>query len=177
MSLVIGNSIVLSLYGNILSNDEQKKLNSINDIFTFCFLFELIIKIMALGVIEYFSDISNHLDIIVVICGLIDIEISTYFKDTKSNAIKSIKIFRVLRILRLFKNIKTMKRILHGIVGSLSKIIYVLIILVLFILIYMILGMSLILNDNLLRGHLNAFYLVFQILSIENWNSILYQIF
>lgn len=135
---------------------------------------------MGLGITEYFSDVTNYLDLLVVGCGLIDIEIRNYYPSsngsTSNSAIKSIKIFRVLRIMRLSRNMKTMRRIMTGIYDSLLKILYVLILLVVFILIYMILGMSLLKEDSLFSKHLNAFYIVFQILTVENWNSILYEL-
>jgi hypothetical protein len=141
-------------------------------------------KLIGLGIIGYFSDITNYLDLIVVICGLVDIELRKLYPTTGSikqqrvvniSLIKGIRIFRVLRIIRLLRNMKTMRRIMYGIYDSVLKIIYVLLLLVIFLLIYMNFGMSVLKGGVELSEHLNAFYLVFQILSIENWNSILYE--
>ena len=144
ISIVIGNSIVLSLFGNTFP--ETTNLDLANDIFTYLFLVEFSMKLMGFGVSEYFSDISNYLDLIVVVSGLIDIELRNFYMDWLSNHpnpfAKFIRILRVIRIMRLLRNMKAMRRILHGIYNSLLKIIYVLSLLILFILIYMILGMS-----------------------------------
>lgn len=183
--IVVGNSIVLSLYGDLFANS-QDSLENANDAFTYLFLCEFIMKFIGLGFIEYFSDVTNYLDLIVVICGLIDIQLRTVFPtNTRSinqqrvmniSLIKGIRIFRVLRIIRLLRNMKTMRRIMYGIYDSLLKIFSVLILLVIFLLIYMNFGMSVLKGSLSLSEHLNAFYLVFQVLSIENWNSVLYEL-
>ena len=144
-------------------------------------------KIVALGVIEYFSDISNYIDLVVVICGVLDIELRRLYPTTgltitqqkvvNISLIKGIRIFRVLRIVRLLRTMRTMRKIMQGIFRSLMKIIYVFLLLILFILIYMIFGMSILKGDPNLNSHINSFYLVFQILTTEAWNIALYKLY
>ena len=181
--IVIANSIVLSLHGDVMI-ERQSQLESLNDIFTYLFLVEFLLKIIGLGITEYLTDISNYIDMMVVISGLIDIELRRIYPQSKQSqshygnipVMKIIKIFQVLRILKILKNMKIMRNILIGIYESLVKIFYVFVLLTVFILIYMILGMSVIKESESLSEHLNAFYLVFQILTIENWNSALYEL-
>ncbi len=181
--IVIANSVVLSLYGDVMI-ERQSELESLNDIFTYLFLVEFLLKLIGLGITEYLTDNSNYIDMMVVISGLIDIELRNIYPQNKQSqsyygnipVIKIIKIFQVLRILKILKNMTIMRNILIGIYDSLVKIFYVFVLLTVFILIYMILGMSVIKESESLSEHLNAFYLVFQILTIENWNSALYEL-
>ena len=182
--IVISNSIVLSLHGDIMI-ERQSQLESANDVFTYLFLAEFLLKIIGLGITQYLTDISNYIDMMVVISGLIDIELRSIYpssmivsQNIQGNVpiMKMIKIFQVLRILKILKNMNIMRNILLGIYESLVKIFYVFVLLTVFILIYMILGISVIKESESLSEHLNAFYLVFQILTIENWNSSLYEL-
>ena len=171
ITVVITNSIVLSLSGNLLSKDKQSGLELTNDLFTYIFLAEFSMKIIGLGLLEYFSDITNYFDLIVVVCGLVDIELRKILEKNQIgktliqqerivlnfSIVKVIRIFRVLRLLRLLRGMKTMKRVMQGIYNSLEKIMYVLILLIIFIFIYMILGMSLIKGSVTLSDHINSF--------------------
>ncbi len=87
-----------------------------------------------------------------------------------------IKIFRICRVFRLakvLKRVKTMRSIINGISRSISNILYTVCLLFLFIIIYILLGMSLLNDIEDLKTFLNAFYIVFQVLTMENWNFLL----
>jgi hypothetical protein len=87
------------------------------------------------------------------------------------------RIFRVLRLIKVLSRMKLMSLIIVSIKRALANVAYIICILLMFILIFELLGMSL-LNGNIkYQSFLIAFYTTFQILTVENWNSILYQLF
>lgn len=49
----------------------------LNDIFTFCFIVEMIIKLIGLGFREYARDSFNIFDAVVVILSIVDIVITS----------------------------------------------------------------------------------------------------
>ena len=49
----------------------------LNDIFTFCFIVEMVIKLIGLGFREYARDSFNIFDAVVVILSIVDIVITS----------------------------------------------------------------------------------------------------
>jgi len=78
-------------------------LEIINEIITFIFIAELIIKITVLGFVAYFSNNWNRFDFIIVLTSLVDI----YFLIAKdedfstANLLRTLQILRILRIIRV----------------------------------------------------------------------------
>jgi len=88
-----------------------------------------------------------------------------------------LKIFRILRVFRLAKvlrRVKAMRKILLGINKSINNIMFTIILLFLFIIIYVLLGMSIMTMIPDFTGFMNAFFAIFQVLTQENWNDLLY---
>jgi hypothetical protein len=69
-----------------------------------------------------------------------------------------------------------MRIIIVSIKKSLTNVTYIIIILILFILIFQLLGMSLLYQNRHYQTFLEAFYTTYQILTLENWDSIFYEI-
>ncbi len=96
-----------------------------NTIFTFLFLAEFLVKVMAQGLIftskAYLRESGwNVLDTIVLILGLIDQ--SGVFK---GNVGRIAKLARALRPLRLMMRVKAMRIILNTLIGTLGPVLYV----------------------------------------------------
>lgn len=71
-----------------------------NEIFTWSFLLEMIVKLIGLGPNNYIKDRYNLFDAIIVIISLIDWAI-TRIPDLESGPL--LNGFRALRLLRIFK--------------------------------------------------------------------------
>ena len=70
--LIIANTFVLALDGYPRDFEREKIAQALNDIFSWCFVAEMIIKIIGLGFREYTRDTFNIFDAILVIISLID---------------------------------------------------------------------------------------------------------
>jgi hypothetical protein len=88
--------------------------------------------------------------------------------------LKVFRIFRVFRIAKVLRRIKAMRNIINGIFKSLNNIISTIALLFLFIIIFILLGRSLLTTIPDFNDFLSTFYIVFQILTLENWNVLLY---
>ena len=182
---VILNTIVLSIDHYGISNELSNTLSIINTCFTYIFLVEMMVKLLAKGIRNYFKDYMNYFDAVVVIVSIIELIFVSGEKSTLSafRIIRVFRIFRVVRVARLFRYLQSMTLIMKVISGSLSKFIYIALLLLLFTVIYTLLGMQVFRgNFNFPEGkprsnfdsfH-NSFISTFQVLSIENWQSILY---
>ena len=189
--IVIGNGITMSLVGNILSESQMQVVESVNATFTIFFLVEFLIKVIGLGLASYYSDSMNILDFLIVLFGMVDYELSNYISNIaigldnngkvqlrkKFNILNIVKIFRSLRLLKILKKLKTMKKILNGVMETIGNVMYLLALIAMFILIYMLVGMALMSEDNNFKTLISAFFLVFDIMTVENWNNYLYSFY
>lgn len=182
--MVVLNTIVLSLNHYGIDPDMELALNNLNYAFTMVFVAETALKVIGLGIRGYFKDRLHLFDLSIVVFSLIELMLTgskTVFSAFR--AIRILKTFRVLRVARLFRYLQPLARILKVIGTSVSKIIYLALLLLLFIIIFALVGMEIFGGKfNFEEGHsranfdtfYNAFITVFQILTMENWQIVLY---
>ena len=185
LSIVILNSIILSLEGNLLRPEYLLNVKYLNIAFNLIFLLEYIIKFVGLTPLVYYSDAFSYLDTAIIAFTIIDMatpdDNSGTFeaKRTVSSQLAFFRVFRIFRVIRLAKvlrKLKSMRIIIVSIKKSLTNVTYIIIILILFILIFQLLGMSLLYQNRHYQTFLEAFYTTYQILTLENWDSIFYEI-
>uniref|UniRef100_A0A8C5C9D1 Voltage-dependent N-type calcium channel subunit alpha n=1 Tax=Gadus morhua TaxID=8049 RepID=A0A8C5C9D1_GADMO len=114
--------------------------------FTGVFTFELVIKMVDLGILlhpgAYFRDLWNILDFVVVSGALV----AFAFSGTKGKDISTIKSLRVLRVLRPLKTIKRLpklKAVFDCVVNSLKNVLNILIVYILFMFIFAVIAVQL----------------------------------
>ncbi|XP_062400013.1 calcium channel, voltage-dependent, N type, alpha 1B subunit, a [Sardina pilchardus] len=121
-------------------------LKYLDYVFTGVFTFEMVIKMVDLGLIlhpgSYFRDLWNILDFIVVSGALV----AFAFTGTKGKDISTIKSLRVLRVLRPLKTIKRLpklKAVFDCVVNSLKNVLNILIVYILFMFIFAVIAVQL----------------------------------
>ncbi|XP_053596922.1 voltage-dependent calcium channel type A subunit alpha-1 [Microplitis demolitor] len=151
-------------------------------VFLGLFMCEMFIKMYALGPRIYFESSFNRFDC-VVICGSI---FEVIWSAVKSGSF-GLSVLRALRLLRIFKVTKywaSLRNLVISLLNSMRSIISLLFLLFLFILIFALLGMQLFGGQfNFPTGtpptNFNTFPIalltVFQILTGEDWNEVMYQ--
>ncbi|XP_071401812.1 calcium channel, voltage-dependent, N type, alpha 1B subunit, a, partial [Centroberyx affinis] len=125
--------------------------------FTGVFTFEMVIKMVDLGLLlhpgGYFRDLWNILDFIVVSGALVAFAFSSFMgsqqgvtRGTKGKDISTIKSLRVLRVLRPLKTIKRLpklKAVFDCVVNSLKNVLNILIVYILFMFIFAVIAVQL----------------------------------
>ncbi|XP_063223249.1 voltage-dependent calcium channel type A subunit alpha-1 [Bacillus rossius redtenbacheri] len=151
-------------------------------VFLGLFMMEMFIKVYALGPRIYFESSFNRFDC-VVICGSIFEVIWTAVKQASFG----LSVLRALRLLRIFKVTKywsSLRNLVISLLNSMRSIISLLFLLFLFILIFALLGMQLFggqfnFEEETPPTNFNTFPIalltVFQILTGEDWNEVMYQ--
>ncbi|EFN73328.1 Voltage-dependent L-type calcium channel subunit alpha-1C [Camponotus floridanus] len=151
-------------------------------VFLALFMMEMFIKVYALGPRTYFESSFNRFDCI-VICGSIFEVIWSALK-SGSFGLSVLRALRLLRIFKVTKYWKSLRNLVISLLSSMRSIISLLFLLFLFILIFALLGMQLFGGQfNFERGtpptNFNTFPIalltVFQILTGEDWNEVMYQ--
>ena len=184
--IVITNSIIMALDGNMFTPESYSNLNITNYIFNGIFIAEFLMKLVGLGPIVYFSDPFTYLDFFIIIFAIIDMTgSSSSSADTigsnkaltsQLSFLRVFRIFRVLRLTKILRKLKSMRLIIVSIQKSVINLLYILMILLMFILIFQLLGMSL-LNGNIrYQSFMISFYTTFQVLTVESWNKLLYEL-
>ena len=173
------NTVALAMDHYGIEKSVEDTLNDLNLIFTIIFCFEMGLKILGLGFFGYLLDPMNYLDGSIVILSIIEITVLNDGNNAISafRTVRIFRTFRVLRVARLIRALKSMQEIISVIGRSISSFMYLAMLLVLFMFIYALLGIQLfgtIPNISYFNNFLNAFMSVFQIMTLENWQGVLY---
>lgn len=188
--IVIFNIVTMLLAGNLFSLESQDVIKFLNLGFNCIFIFEFVCKFIGLGPIIYFSDAFTYLDTLIIALAILDLtnlnvdDIQTITSSTQKEKklssqfafFKVFRIFRVLRIAKILRRIKSFRKILVGIKNSLDNVAYNSLILLIFLIIFQLLGMSFLSQDENYQSFFASFYITFQLLTIENWNSVLFKL-
>ncbi|KAH0520126.1 Voltage-dependent L-type calcium channel subunit alpha-1C [Microtus ochrogaster] len=147
------------------------------------FTIEMLLKMYGLGLRQYFMSIFNRFDCFVVCSGILEILL------VESGAMSplGISVLRCIRLLRLFKITKywtSLSNLVASLLNSIRSIASLLLLLFLFIIIFALLGMQLFggrydFEDTEVRrsnfdNFPQALISVFQVLTGEDWNSVMY---
>eukprot|EP00795_Rhopilema_esculentum_P010830 gene10830-19646_t len=150
-------------------------------VFISFFFSEMCLKLYGLGPRMYFKSQFNTFDCVVVCAGVLEIILSRV-----SNTQMGISVLRALRLLRLFKFTRywgSLKNLIASLLSSMKSILSLLFLLFLFILIFALLGMQIFGGSfaeqippprTNFDDFFNAMLAVFQILTGEDWNTVMY---
>uniref|UniRef100_A0AAR2JTS2 Voltage-dependent N-type calcium channel subunit alpha n=1 Tax=Pygocentrus nattereri TaxID=42514 RepID=A0AAR2JTS2_PYGNA len=141
------SSIALAAEDPVQANAPRNNvLKYLDYVFTGVFTFEMVIKMVDLGLLlhpgSYFRDLWNILDFIVVSGALV----AFAFSGTKGKDISTIKSLRVLRVLRPLKTIKRLpklKAVFDCVVNSLKNVLNIFIVYILFMFIFAVIAVQL----------------------------------
>lgn len=187
---VLLNTITLSMDKYGIEEEMSNFLYISNKWFTYTFLFEFLTKLMAIGVNKYCADAMNLLDGSVVLLSMVEEMSEILLKNSEGGGslsslktIRMLRTFRVFRIARLLRALQSMQTILGVMARSYKSFIYITALMFLFVFIFMLLGMNIYggkfgTGEDVPRGNFDspaiAFITVFQILTMENWQSVMF---
>ncbi|XP_046729276.1 voltage-dependent L-type calcium channel subunit alpha-1C isoform X3 [Silurus meridionalis] len=152
-----------------------------NKVLLALFTGEMLLKMYSLGLQAYFVSLFNRFDGFVVCGGILE----TILVETKIMSPLGISVLRCVRLLRIFKITRywnSLSNLVASLLNSVRSIASLLLLLFLFIIIFSLLGMQLFGGkfnfDDTRRSTFDNFpqslLTVFQILTGEDWNSVMY---
>uniref|UniRef100_A0A3Q0KBR4 Voltage-dependent calcium channel type A subunit alpha-1 n=1 Tax=Schistosoma mansoni TaxID=6183 RepID=A0A3Q0KBR4_SCHMA len=151
-------------------------------VFLGLFIIEMLLKVYGLNIRIYFESSFNIFDCVVIIGSLFEI-IWGFFHPDASFGISVLRALRLLRIFKVTRYWASLRNLVLSLLNSMRSIISLLFLLFLFILIFALLGMQLFGGDfNFDEGRptqnfdtfVKALLTVFQILTGEDWNTVMY---
>ncbi|XP_051911468.1 voltage-dependent L-type calcium channel subunit alpha-1C isoform X8 [Hippocampus zosterae] len=152
-----------------------------NKVLLALFTGEMLLKMYSLGLQAYFVSLFNRFDSFVVCGGILE----TILVETKIMSPLGISVLRCVRLLRIFKITRywnSLSNLVASLLNSVRSIASLLLLLFLFIIIFSLLGMQLFGGkfnfEETRRSTFDNFpqslLTVFQILTGEDWNSVMY---
>ncbi|XP_033624024.1 sodium channel protein type 10 subunit alpha isoform X3 [Fukomys damarensis] len=120
----------------------QALLEYTDRVFTFIFVFEMLLKWVAYGFKKYFTNAWCWLDFLIVNISLISL-IAKILKYSDMASIKALRTLRALRPLRALSRFEGMRVVVDALVGAIPSIVNVLLVCVIFWLIFSIMGVNL----------------------------------
>lgn len=192
--LIVLNTITLGMEHYNMSTSERSFLNSANLVFTVAFTVELVLKVIGLGPRQYAKDFFNLFDFVIVTISLVELIIDS--EGGGKSGLGALRTFRLMRIFKLARSWKNLRKLLHTILLSIMDVTNAAILLVIIMFIFTLLGMQLFggrwtanffCDDpsdydaciaDTPRPNFDSFWwgfvTVFQVLTGENWNELLY---
>ena len=183
LGVVIINSFFMALDGNLLKPEVLERMNISYYIFNAIFILEYIVKFIGLSPIIYYSDLFTYIDTFIIGLAITDYVLPSNVDGDGNSYITShlsfLRVFRIFRILRLAKvlrKLKSMRLIIVSMTKAIASVSYIVIILIMFILIFELLGMSLLSKNVHYKTFSEGFYITYQVLTLENWDGLLYEL-
>uniref|UniRef100_A0A8C7V4H6 Voltage-dependent L-type calcium channel subunit alpha n=1 Tax=Oncorhynchus mykiss TaxID=8022 RepID=A0A8C7V4H6_ONCMY len=154
-----------------------------NKVLLALFTCEMLVKMYSLGLQAYFVSLFNRFDCFVVCGGIVE----TILVELAVMSPLGISVFRCVRLLRIFKVTRhwaSLSNLVASLLNSMKSIASLLLLLFLFIIIFSLLGMQLfggkfnfdetITKRSTFDNFPQALLTVFQILTGEDWNAVMY---
>ena len=116
-----------------------------NEVFTWCFLAEMIIKLIGLGVKDYTRDAFNIFDACLVIISMIDYIVLQVpqLNVSSGGALSAFRSIRLLRVFKLARSWTSFRVLLKQILFTVREVAYFLVLLSIVMFIFALLGMEL----------------------------------
>ncbi|XP_053618976.1 voltage-dependent calcium channel type D subunit alpha-1-like isoform X2 [Plodia interpunctella] len=155
-----------------------------NYLFVVLFTMEMLVKMYALGIQGYFVSLFNRFDCFVMFCSIVELALTL----TETIPQLGISVLRCVRLLRVFKVTKywrSLSNLVASLLNSIQSIFSLLLLLFLFIMIFALLGMQVFggkfdyaPEEQKERHNFDSFWqavlTMFQILTGEDWNVVMY---
>eukprot|EP01059_Diplonema_ambulator_P029985 TRINITY_DN5005_c0_g2_i1.p1 TRINITY_DN5005_c0_g2~~TRINITY_DN5005_c0_g2_i1.p1 ORF type:complete len:1825 (+),score=590.46 TRINITY_DN5005_c0_g2_i1:71-5545(+) len=136
LCITIANVVMMACDHQGASEGLLAAINNTNLIASWCFLYEMIFKMIGLGLRKYFRDGYNIMDCVLVLMALPEML-------NLLDNLSSFTAFRAFRGFRLMVRIKPLQPTVTGIVKSLKAVLWLLMLMGLLIVIYSMLGLNL----------------------------------
>jgi len=190
---ILANTIVLAMEYHSTDPDKtfynkyQNGLNICNYIFTAVFFLEMVFKMLGLFWREYFRESFNQFDFLIVMVSLVELVIELADLSNGSSGLSALRAFRLFRLFKLAKSWGELYKLLETLAKSVVGVGNAAMLLGVMIFIFVLLGMQLFgepmsnpdkFPDGVPRANFETFgwslVTVFQVLTGENWNEVLY---
>lgn len=143
---VLLNTISMAMDSYSIEPETQNVLTQLNNVFTWIFIVEMCLRLLAVGVKKYLSDKMSVLDGSVVMLSIIEMVAEAAGGSggaSSLQAFRTVRVFRTFRILRVTRLLRALRsmQVIVGVIGrSFMDFFYIACLMFLFVFIYTLLG-------------------------------------
>ena len=194
-ALIMGNTLVLSMEYHNMPASYASGLEVTNEVLTWLFISEMLVKLIGLGFVRYWKDNFNRFDTLVNIVSVVELY------GTNNGSLSALRAFRILRVMKIAGTSESLKLFIETLTKTVAELGNFALIVALISFIFALLGMQTFgdqfhfevcesdFNEVLGREVvvceidsprsnfdtvLWAFVTVLQIFTGEDWNSVMY---
>ena len=109
---VLLNTITLALDHYGIDDELVELLELSNTYFTWIFIFEMITKLLGIGIVKYCDEPMNLLDGAVVMLSIFEMVLKEILRSKKSmgfSALKTVRMFRTFRVFRITRLLRALE--------------------------------------------------------------------
>lgn len=176
----------------LFSPQMNEVLDMVNEVLTSIFIAEMVLKWIGLGIFGYFSDKWNRLDCFIVMASVLELSVAAGSGGggSTNSTLSALRGMRLFRLFKLARSWASMRQILHTLAIALTSLGPLAIVWIMFMYIFALLSMQFFggrfhhVKNDFPRSNFDtfqpsklghgAFLVVFQIISTENWNTVMY---
>jgi len=141
-SIIVTNAAIMSLEKYPQTKEKSSLINKLNQMFSWIFTAEMLIKLAGLGLKEYVRDSFNLFDAFIVILSVVD---NIMFYSVGSNAsgggVMVLRSIRLLRVFKLARNWKSLRVLISKMMNTLPSLASFGLLLFVFLIVFIILGL------------------------------------
>ncbi|GJQ73114.1 hypothetical protein Trydic_g1743 [Trypoxylus dichotomus] len=182
MMLIVFNTLLLMMKYHESPPILSDTLAAMNIVFTFLFLCETVLKLIAFGIKNFFKDPWNTFDFVTVIGSIVDAMVVEFGENFIN--VGFLRLFRAARLIKLLRQGYTIRILLWTFVQSFKALPYVCLLIAMLFFIYAIIGMQVfgniredpyesITRHNNFRNFIQGLMLLFRCATGENWPNIM----
>lgn len=181
--LVLNIVVMLNIFVLLSSHTGQSDSFSdaqfyLNTTFTFIFIAEAFLKILALGK-HYFYDMWNNIDFFIVVGSLVEFSIQIASSGQAVTITSVGRAFRILRVFRSVRRVPSLQMMFTTLANSTPAILSIFGVMIMVVFMYSVVGMQMLgqmrfqesinMNANF-RNFLTAWFTVFRMLTLDGWD-------
>ena len=136
---IVVNTFVLAIQYRGMDLAMETFCTNVNYFFLATFVAEMLLKVLALGILGYFGDRYNVFDATIVVAGLVEIA----YQDSSLSVARAFRLLRVIRATKVITRNKALRRLIDITVESFASVFSFCGVLVVFIFVFTVLGMQL----------------------------------
>uniref|UniRef100_A0AAY4E464 Voltage-dependent L-type calcium channel subunit alpha n=1 Tax=Denticeps clupeoides TaxID=299321 RepID=A0AAY4E464_9TELE len=145
--LILLNTVTLAVQHYEQSKTFSYIMDILNMVFTGLFTVEMMLKLMALRLRNYFVDAWNSFDALIVVGSVVDIVVTEFSvslssEDSSRVSITFFRLFRVMRLVKLLSKGEGIRTLLWTFIKSLQALPYVALLIAMIFFIYAVIGMQ-----------------------------------
>lgn len=100
-TLIIINTLIMAMEFHDMPSGFRNTLELTNLVLTICFTIEMVLKLIALGPVKYWTNAFNFLDGFVVIVSILELLLQTGNSGGGFGALRALRLMRIMRSMKL----------------------------------------------------------------------------